>query len=179
MLELIKTYLDIIVAILTIIWLLSVYFIFFSKKIKLYRILSKNLSRKIWIVLPSNWDEFEMENEIKMLDNNIYWWLEIYKKYEKFIIKKDLWLIVIWYKKWCVNIDDFNDLITKIVWTNLPIIIYTYWDSRAFNFIEKDKNWILVDKYAKALNRYPNNLVDNFSLKLIWDIFSIMSIYKN
>ena len=77
MLEIIKSCLEILVAIFTIIWFLVVYFAFISKKIKLYKILSKNLSRKIAIVLPNNWDDVKMENELKMLDNDIFWKKEV------------------------------------------------------------------------------------------------------
>ncbi len=172
MLEIIKTYLDIIVAIFTIIWFIWVYIVFFSKKYRLYKILFKNLSRKIAIIMPNNWDELKMENELKMLDNNIFWEKEIYTSYNNFKVEDNLWLIIIWYKKWVVEIQEFDNLIKKITSKNLPIIFYTYWDANAF---ERNEN----DEFQKSIKQcWWNFLINNFSLRLLWDVFAMMSIYK-
>lgn len=172
MLDTLKTVLEIIVAIFTIIWFISLYLVFFSKKLKLYKILSKNLSRKIAIISPNNWNELKMENELKMLDNKIFWDKEIYTSYNNFKIEDNLWLVIVWYKKWAVNIEEFDNLVKKITSKNLPIIFYTYWDANAF---ERNEN----DEFQKSIKQCSwNYLVNNFSLRLLWDVFSLMSIYK-
>lgn len=169
-----------ILLLISIISLLIFIFKFILNKFKLYWILSKNLSRKIAIVLPSNANEFKMDVEINKLNNGIFKLEKPYNWYNDFIPNNDIWLIIVWYKKWCVWEIEFDNLIKKILTHKLPIIFYTYWDSQAFNFIVKDENDSnkLKDKCAESLKQYNNYLVDNFSLKLIWDVYNVLSIYK-
>ena len=158
---------------ISIIQFIILIYIFCSKKFKLYSILQKNLSKDISIVLPSNADEYKMENERNSLDNKIFTNFSHPKtSYSNFKASKDIWLVIIGYKKDCVDIDEFKELLQQI-WKNTPIIFYTYWDNTAFNFSNLE-----VDEFAKYLSTYDNYLVDNFPLKLIWDVFSLMSIYK-
>ena len=169
----IKTILEIIVALFTILWFIWIYWVFFSKKIKLYKLLYTNLSRKIAIIMPNNTDSFKMENEIRMLNNGIFWEKEIYTSYNNFKIHNNLWLVIIWYQKWCVEIKEFDDLIKKIISKNLPIIFYTYWDNKAFNIDENDE-------FQKSIKQCSwNYLINNFSLRLLWDVFNMITIYKN
>ena len=147
-------------------------YIFISKKWRLYAILYRNLSKKVCIVLPNNGDEYKMENEIKSINNKIFNLDTSCTSYNNFKNSDNIWLIVVWYKKSCVNIDTFKELLLEIG-KKTPIIFYTYWDNQAFDFRDTT-----TDDFAKYLKNYDNYLVNNFPLKLIWDIFSILSIYK-
>lgn len=169
------TYLWIIGSILLLISILQFIYILFNflwKKWKLYKILYENLSKKVYFVLPNNTNEYKMENEIKSIDNNIFTIDFSCTSYNNFKLTKDVWLVVVWYKKWCVDIETFKFLLDEI-WKHTPIIFYTYWDNQAFDFRENS-----LDDFSSYLKRYDNYLIDNFPLKLIWDIFSIISIYK-
>ena len=175
LIELIFNYLGKVWSILllfNIIQFIIILFIFFWKKAKLYKILFNNISKKIYFVLPSNTDEYKMENEIKSMDNNIFNIDNSNTSYNNFKLSNNVWVVIVWYKKWCVDIEIFKDFIRQI-WKETPIIFYTYWDNQAFDFREWSK-----DEFANFIKRYDNYLVDNFPLKLIWDVFSIISIYK-
>lgn len=156
-----------------IIQFIYILFNFLWKKWKLYGILYKNLSKKVYFVLPNNTNNYKMENEIKSIDNNIFNIDFSNTSYHNFKSSNDVWIVVVWYKKWCVDINTFKELLVEI-WKKTPIIFYTYWDNQAFDFRENSQ-----DEFANYLKKFDNYLVDNFPLKLIWDVFSILSIYKN
>lgn len=175
--EFLKLYKNIIFIIGWIWWL--IFFIkFIYNKFKLYKILSNNLSREVEIILPTNEDEYKLENELKMLNNGIFNVNKPITSYNNFKSNNKIWLVIIWYKKWCIsNKKKFDDLL-KEIWKNTPIIVYTYWDNFAFDFRDKNEDWSFKDEYANILSEYDNYLIDNFPLKLISDVFSIISIYK-
>lgn len=162
----IETCLNIFVAITTLLGIWLIVREYYSKRAKMTKILSSNLKRKIAFVTPDNSSEYNMENEIRIVKSC---WVfnepEHFSCYSNFRNQKDFWMVVIWYKKGIIEDDSIKALLKNVKW-NTPILIYTY----------SDTNRIDIDMLNTVTKNY---LIVNFPLRLLWDIFSLMSIHKN
>lgn len=139
---------------------------YFSKRAKMFRILANNLKRKIAVITPDNSSDYNMENERRIIKSSwVFSEPEHFSCYQNFQWDNDFGIIIIWYKKELVDDEDLKTLLRKINW-NTPIIFFTY------SYLNKLDTGSLVDKITR------NYLLNNFPLRLLWDVFSLMSIYK-
>jgi len=171
--SIIRNWLQILVAIWTLLWMYIAVRVYIFPRARLMRNLSKNLDREIAFVTPNNSSEYNMENERKTLvKSKVFKEPEYFSSYKNFSDVSKFSLVVIWYSKKVVTNKELQSLLHKI-WDNTPIIIFTYWNISEIDFKSKDENGKIIE------NSTTHYLINNFPLKLLSDIFPIMSIYKS
>ena len=130
----------------------------------LYRkelIFYRNLQRPIKVFRPKN---CTMDSEISTLRKSGLFKIENpTDDLRDFHNITDHSILVVGYKK---EMKDFEKFIKEVMSNNLPLIIYTFGDSRA-----------LSDNLMKTLYSYPWYTISNTPLRLLSDIFTISSVY--
>jgi len=125
------------------------------------RIFYQNLQRSIKIFKPKN---CTMDSEIGTLRKS-----GMFKIENPTDDLRDIhhvtnhYILVVGYKK---EMSEFNEFIDKVMDKNLPMIIYTFGDSKALPKNLRDK-----------LYKYPWYTISNTPLRLLSDVFTISSIY--
>mgnify|MGYP005985068673 CR=1 FL=1 len=149
-------------------WFTWVFIYFLSPKIKMYASLYKNLSKKIYILLPDSREDY-MNEEEKILKNSIFPKknIEILKWYNKLSNLDDSSLVVVYYSPEKIA----NDIEQNIIWRakskKIPVIFYSKWvDNKVTN---EHCDLIMANDY----------LINNTLYRLLSDMYAIMSLYNN
>lgn len=125
------------------------------------RIFYRNLQRPIKVFRPKN---CTMDSEISTLRKSGLFKIENPTDDLRDVHKiTDHSILVVGYKK---EMKDFEKFIKEVMSNNLPLIIYTFGDSRA-----------LSDNLMKTLYSYPWYTISNTPLRLLSDVFTISSVY--
>ncbi len=125
------------------------------------RILYRNLKRPIKIFRPKN---HTMDSEINTLRKSGLFRIEDSTEDLRDVHTiTNHSILVVGYKK---EMADFDDFIKEVMNKNLPLIIYTFGDSRALSKEQMD-----------LLYSYPWYTISNTPLRLLSDVFTISSIF--
>ncbi len=147
---------------------IGIFIYFLSPKLKMYACLYKNLSKKIYILLPDTREDY-MNEEQFVLKNSIFPKKNIYilKWYNKLSNLEESSLIIVYYspdKIW-------DDIEQNIIWRakskKVPIIFYSKWL----------ENKVTNEHYNLIMNN--DYIINNTLYRLLSDMYAIMSLYNN
>ena len=125
------------------------------------RIFYRNLQRPIKVFKPKN---CPMDSEINTLRKSGLFKIENPTEDLREVHNiSNHSILVVGYKK---DMKGFKNFIKQVMDNNLPLIIYTFGDSKA-----------LSDEIMKTLYSYPWYTISNTPLRLLSDIFTISSVY--
>ncbi len=141
------------------------FLIIFLRSIKYNFKLSKNLGRNVMVVSPKN----NMEKEISVLKKSKLFKLGNALINDFYSIDnedlKKVGAVILGYSREMECFDDFLNLIKR---NNKPLIIYTF-----------ELGYNLKDEHLKQLKSYKWFTLSSTPLRLVSDLFTVMSSYDN
>lgn len=149
-------------------WLITALIYFLSPKIKMYVSLYKNLSKKIYILLPDS-DMDYMNEEENIIKNSIFPKknIHILKWYNKLSNLEESSLIIVYYSPEKIKDDIEQNIIWRAKSKKIPIIFYSKWIQN--KVIPEHFDLITKNDY----------LINNTLYRLLSDMYAIMSLYNN
>ncbi len=144
-----------------------------SRSIKVFFRLGKNLGQNVLIFCPNghkteDGSSKNMEREKKVLKNSGYFKIsEVITNFHSIDTKdvENAGVVILGYDRDMTNFDEFVDMVKN---ADKPLIIYTF-----------DLGYQLTEEHRKKIKSYKWYALSSMPLRLVSDLFAIMSSYKH